>query len=82
MPVGEGVLSNTVTRFTTLKYVMNFRPCAGFSLVCEWPLLAAISTGQRNTDVKPLCRVLNSRVLQGRSLSWRATLVQVSWRIP
>jgi len=40
MPVGEGVLSNTVTRFTTLKYVMNFRPCAGFSLVCEWPLLA------------------------------------------
>ncbi len=35
-----------------------------------------------NTDVKPLCRVLISRVLQGRSLSWRAILVQVSWRMP
>jgi len=42
----------------------------------------AISTGQRNTGVKLLCRVSNSRILQGCSLSWRATLVQVSWRIP
>ncbi len=40
------------------------------------------STGRRNTGVKPLCRVSNSRLLHGRSLSQRATLVQVSWRIP
>ncbi len=41
-----------------------------------------ISTGRRNTGVKPLCQDSNSRVLQGRSLSWRATLVQVRYRIP
>jgi len=48
----------------------------------QCPLWVAGSTGRRNTGIKPLCRVSNSRVLQGRSVSWRATLVQVSWRIP
>jgi hypothetical protein len=47
MPVGEGVPATSVTRFTTLEYVLNLRFCAGFSLVCECPLLgkADITSG-------------------------------------
>jgi hypothetical protein len=40
MPLEEGVPATSVTRFTTLEYVLNLQFCAGFSLVCECPLVA------------------------------------------
>ncbi len=46
MPVIEGLLADSVTRITTLEYVMNFGPCAGFSLVCECPLLDLVSVSR------------------------------------
>ena len=40
MQIEKGVPANNVTWFTTLEYVLDFRPYAGFSSVRESLLLA------------------------------------------
>ncbi len=62
---------------------MRLGQLRSFVVFSERPLWVAISTGRCNTGVKPLSQVSNSRVLQGRSLSQRASPLQATidyWR--
>ncbi len=62
---------------------MRLGQLRSFVVFSERPLWVAISTGRCNTGDKPLSQVSNSRVLQGRSLSQRASPLQATidyWR--